>query len=258
MPDAAVSTEMRGRTALMTIYNPPANTLSPKVAEALRGELDDVRRKGGARSIVLTGTGRFFVAGGDLGHFRTLDPVSAERHALRIHEVQAMLRNLPLPVIAAVNGYALGGGCELMLACDTRIADEEAVFGLPEVGLGVIPGAGGTQLLARLVGQGMARRMVFSGERIGAREALARRLVEEVVPAGMAVDAALELAEKVNANAPKAIAAAKQSLNLGAQMPLQDALCMDAALFGSLFHTADTAEGIAAFLEKRSPDFRGE
>ena len=169
-----------------------------------------------------------------------------------------MLRGLPFPVIAAVNGYALGGGCELALACDTRIADEEAIFGLPEVSLGVMPGAGGTQLLARLVGQGLARRMVFSGERIGAREALARRLVEEVVPAGTVVDAALALAEKMNANAPKAIAAAKQSLNLGAQMPLQDALCMDANLFGALFHTADTAEGITAFLEKRRPDYRGE
>jgi enoyl-CoA hydratase/carnithine racemase len=242
---------------IVTIDSKPVNALHPDVSDEILAAVDAAARDGSVRSVVLTGTGKHFVAGGDITYFQTLTPRTAELYALRIQQMQTALQTMGAPVIAAVNGTALGGGCELMMACDIRLAEEQAVIGQPEVGLGIIPGAGGTQMLPRLIPQGIAKRLLFTGERISAREALRIGLVDEVVETGGVLVAALRLAEKINANAPRAVAAAKRAVTLGLQMSLADGLRLEASLFGALFETADVKEGVAAFLEKRKADFRG-
>jgi enoyl-CoA hydratase len=195
------------------------------------------------------------MAGGDIEYFKTLDRSSSERYVLGIQRMQDALGLLPQPVIAAINGTALGGGCELAMACDIRVAAEQAVFGQPEVQLGIIPGAGGTQNLPRLVGAGRAKRLLFTGERISAATALEWGLCDEVVPAGAALSRAQELAAQIAANAPLAVAAAKKAVTLGLQMSLGDAHRFEASLFTTLVETRDFAEGIDAFFAKRPPTF---
>lgn len=247
----------QGATTVVAIDHPPVNALHPDVSDEILAAAEAVAADATVRSVVLTGTGRFFVAGGDIRYFQSLDRRTAELYALRIQHMQNTLHHLRVPVIAAVNGAALGGGCELMMACDIRIADERAVIGQPEVGLGVIPGAGGTQMLPRLVPLGVAKRLLFTGERIAARDALAIGLVDEVVPAGGSLEVALRLAARINANAPLAVAAAKRAANLTLQTSLGDGSRLEAALFADLFQTADVGEGVAAFVAKRAPDFEG-
>lgn len=246
-----------GATMIVTIDNKPVNALHPDVSDEILAAVDAAARDESVRSVVLTGTGKHFVAGGDITYFQTLTPRTAELYALRIQQMQTALQTMGAPVIAAVNGTALGGGCELMMACDIRLAEEQALIGQPEVGLGIIPGAGGTQMLPRLIPLGIAKRLLFTGERIGAREALRIGLVDEVVETGGALAAAVRLAEKINANAPRAVTAAKRAATLGVQMSLADGLRLEASLFGALFETTDVKEGVAAFLEKRKADFRG-
>lgn len=247
----------RDLTTLVVVRNPPVNALHPDVADEILVAVREIAAKGSARTVVLTGVGKYFVAGGDIRYFTSLDAATAEAYALRIQAMQDALQLLTMPVIAAVNGVALGGGCELMMACDIRIADEKALFGLPEVSLGVIPGAGGTQRLPRLVPAGAAKRLLFTGDRISAREALAIGLVDEVVESGGALDAALRLAARINANAPLAVAAAKRAVNLGLQTSLSEGQKVEARLFGDLFNSEDVREGVAAFLDKRAPNFEG-
>lgn len=244
-------------TTVITIDNKPVNALHPDVSDEILQAADAVARDETTRSIIITGTGKHFVAGGDITFFQSLTSRTAELYALKIQQMQTALQTIGTPVIAAINGTALGGGCELMMACDIRIAEEQAVIGQPEVGLGIIPGAGGTQMLPRLVPQGVARRMLFTGERIDARQALRIGLVDEVVETGGALAAALTLAEKINANAPRAVAAAKRAATLGMQMSLCDGLRLEAALFGDLFETIDVKEGVSAFVEKRTARFKG-
>jgi enoyl-CoA hydratase len=244
-------------TVVIAIDNKPVNALHPDVSDEILAAVEDAARDEAIRVLILTGTGKHFVAGGDIAFFQTLTARTAEQYALRIQKMQNTLQTIPIPVIAAVNGTALGGGCELMMACDIRIAEEQALIGQPEVGLGVIPGAGGTQMLPRLVPPGVAKRMLFTGERIGARQAQSIGLVDEVVDTGGALDSALRLAEAIGANAPRAVAAAKRAATLGLQMSLADGLKYEAALFGTLFETEDVKEGVQAFLDKRKPDFSG-
>jgi enoyl-CoA hydratase len=244
-------------TLVVTIDNKPVNALHPDVSTELEACMTSAAREDAVRSIVLTGAGRHFVAGGDIAFFQTLTPRTAELYALGIQRMQTLLQTITTPVIAAVNGTALGGGCELMMACDIRIAEEQAIIGQPEVGLGIIPGAGGTQMLPRLVPQGVAKKLLFTGDRIDAREAHRIGLVDEVVETGGALKAALSLAARINANAPRAVAAAKRASTLGLQMSLADGLKLEAALFGGLFETEDVKEGVNAFLEKRKADFEG-
>jgi enoyl-CoA hydratase len=244
-------------TVVITIDNKPVNALHPDVSDEILAAVEAAARDDQVRSLILTGTGKHFVAGGDIAFFQTLTPGTAELYALRIQQMQNALQTLPVPVIAAVNGTALGGGCELMMACDIRIAEEQSLIGQPEVGLGIIPGAGGTQMLPRLVPWGVAKRLLFTGQRIGAREAQRIGLVDEVVDTGKALSSALTLAGQINASAPRAVAAAKRAVNLGLQMALTEGQKLEAALFGQLFNTSDVKEGVRAFLDKRKPEFRG-
>jgi enoyl-CoA hydratase len=252
-----IKVSRQGTAVVITIDNPPVNALHPQVANEILAAVLTAAEDEGVRTLILTGAGKHFVAGGDIAFFQTLTARSAELYALRIQQMQNTLQTLPIPVIAAVNGTALGGGCELMMACDIRIAEEQALIGQPEVSLGIIPGAGGTQMLPRLVPQGIAKRLLFTGERINARQALGIGLVDEVVETGKALDCALELTGKIEANGPRAVAAAKRAATLGLQMALADGLKLEAALFGQLFETADVKEGVGAFLDKRKPDFKG-
>jgi enoyl-CoA hydratase len=254
-----VKTRAEGEVWIVTIDNPPVNAFHPDVGEALLAAFDEiVAASPAARAVILTGAGRFFMAGGDIRFFQTLDRVSAERYARRIQIIQEVIAHFPCPVIAALNGSALGGGCELMMACDIRIAAADALFGQPEVTLGIIPGAGGTQNLPRLVPVGVAKRLLFTGERIMADEALRIGLVDEVVPAEDVLPAALALAQRIAANAPLAVSAAKRAVNLGLELGLADALRLETSLFAELFKSSDVAEGVAAFLAKRQPTFQGK
>lgn len=254
-----VKVRAEGSVQVVTIDNPPVNAFHPEVGEALLAVFDRIAADTpAARAVVLTGAGRYFMAGGDIRHFRTLEPVSAQRYARRIQAIQEVIANFPCPVIAALNGSALGGGCELMMACDIRIAADEALFGQPEVTLGIIPGAGGTQNLPRLVPVGTAKRLLFTGDRISAAEALRIGLVDEVVPTADALPHAMALAERIARNAPLAVSAAKTAVNLGLELGLSEALRLETTLFAELFRTSDVEEGVAAFLGKRPPDFKGE
>jgi enoyl-CoA hydratase len=254
-----VSGKVDGDICIVTIDNPPVNAFHPDVGEALLAEFDCIaRRPVKARCVILTGAGKYFVAGGDIRHLKTLDETSAERYARRIQIVQEVIQHFPCPVVAAVNGAALGGGCELIMACDIRVASDTALFGQPEVGLGVIPGAGGTQNLPRLVPVGMAKLLLFTGDRISAADALRIGLVDVVVPSDATLDHAMDIARRIASNAPLAVRAAKQAVNVGLELSLAEALRLETRLFAELFRSADVGEGFAAFLEKRPPGFRGE
>lgn len=249
--------EKQGAAAIVTVDNPPVNALHPDVAEEILQAIQLIANDADVRGMVLTGNGRIFIAGGDIQFFPTLEPRTAEMYALGIQHMQAALQALDKPVIAAINGHALGGGCELAMACDIRIADERAKLGQPEVRLGLMPGAGGTQQLPRLMPVGQAKRLLFTGQSIEASQALAFGLVDEVVPAGQALSAALALIEEIAANAPLAVAQIKRAVDLGLTQSLTDGLKLEAALFASLFHTEDCREGVTAFLAKRKPQFKG-
>jgi len=252
-----IRVSQQAATVVITIDNKPVNALHPDVSDEILAAVEAAARDEAIRVLILTGMGKHFVAGGDIAFFQTLTARTAEQYALRIQQMQKALQTISIPVIAAVNGTALGGGCELMMSCDIRIAEEQALIGQPEVGLGVIPGAGGTQMLPRLVPQGVAKRLLFTGERIRAREAQSIGLVDEVVAAGGALDSALRLAETISTNAPRAVAAAKRAATMGLQMSLAEGLKLEAALFGALFETEDVKEGVMAFLDKRKPNFSG-
>jgi len=247
-----------GHACTVRIDNPPVNALHPDVADEIMTAAKAAESDPNVRSLVLTGTGRCFVAGGDIRYFTSLNRVAAEEMALRVQAMQEVLFRLRMPVIAALNGHALGGGCELMMACDIPIAEEQAMIGLTEVRLGLIPGAGGTRMLARLVPLATAKRLLFTGDRITAQEAKNIGLIDQVVPTGESMAAALALAESINAAGPLAVAAAKQSAIAGLDHSLDEGHRREAALFSALFDTADHKEGIEAFLARRTPNFQGK
>ncbi|MBI5605165.1 MAG: enoyl-CoA hydratase/isomerase family protein [Deltaproteobacteria bacterium] len=252
-----VGTAIEGHTAIVTIDNPPINALSPEVTRALSDTFEDLKRNELVRVVILTGKGRAFVAGANIRLFLEMDREKGEKYALAVTEMQQKIEEFNWPVIAAINGYALGGGCELAMACDIRIASSQAVFGQPEVHLGVIPGAGGTQRLPRLLPAGKAKMLLFTGKQIDASEAERIGLVDQVVPAGTEVQEALNLAREIMKVAPVALRFAKKAVNRGMQMSLHDALLMEATLFGELLETEDVKEGVQAFFEKREPRFKG-
>lgn len=245
------------RMAILTVHRPEVrNALDTATVAEFHAALEETRAAR-VQALILTGAGeRAFVSGADIRSIRergrddALNGINSRlMTAVESHEAV---------VIAAVNGYALGGGCELALACDLRIAAESAVFGLPEPGLGIIPGAGGTQRLPRIVGLGRAKEMILTGARWDARRALETGLVSEVVPAGQLLDAARRMAERVLALGPLALRLAKASLNASMQMPLTAGLGYESALQAITFESRDKLEGTTAFLEKRQPRFEGD
>ncbi len=251
-----VRTERRGYVVVVTVDNPPVNALHPDVAAAIGVRCREAADDPDVRAIVITGAGeKHFIAGGDIDFIQSLDPYAAERYVFGVQGMQDSLGLLPQPVIAALNGTTLGGGLELAMACDIRIAEEHAIFGQPEVSLGIIPGAGGTQNLPRLVPIGRAKKLLFTGERISADEALSIGLVDEVVPRGTGLERAVQLGETIARNAPIAVAAAKRAVNVGLQTGLVDGHRVEGSLFAPLTQTEDFKEGTRAFLEKRPPQF---
>lgn len=245
--------EKKGNVAIATIDRPKAlNALNSEVLNDLNTLVDTVNADPEIRVLILTGSGeKAFVAGADIGEMSSLSKAEGEAFGKKGNDVFRRIETLPIPVIAAVNGYALGGGCELSMACDIRIANDTAVFGQPETGLGITPGFGGTQRLARLIGPGMAKQFIYSARNIKADEALRIGLVNAVYPAEELMAAAEKLAETIARNAPIAVRACKKAINEGLEQPMDEAIVLEEKLFGSCFETDDQKEGMGAFLEKR-------
>jgi enoyl-CoA hydratase/3-hydroxyacyl-CoA dehydrogenase len=233
------------------------NAISPEMLEELSRALSELETRDDVRVIVITGSGRAFSAGADVTAFTAANPVNAYIYSRRFQEVLNMIERTPKPVIASINGYALGGGLELALACDIRIASENTVLGQPEINLGLIPGAGGTQRLTRLVGRGKAKELIMLGEPIPAREAERIGLVNRVVPQNQLESETRSLASKLAEKPPIAIMMAKAAVNLGSEAPIYSSLALEASLFSLLFSTEDLIEGVSAFLQKRRPEFKG-
>jgi len=234
------------------------NALNAEVITELGDALDSLRFDDQVRGVILTGAGeKAFVAGADIGELAKMDALSGVQVSRRGQGVFRIIEGFPKPVLAAVGGYALGGGCELALACHLRIASEDARFGLPEVGLGLIPGYGGTVRLARLVGLGRALELILTGEMIDAGRALEVGLVSSVVPREALMDRARALLRKVTKNGPLAVRMALESAYRALDTPMAEALATEASLFGLLASTEDMREGMTAFLEKRKAVFKG-
>jgi enoyl-CoA hydratase len=247
--------------ATITLNRPQVrNALNAALLEQLNDALRAAEADPVVRAIIITGAGdKAFAAGADIGELGALaGSVAGAAAARRGQAVTRTIEGLRVPVIAAVNGFALGGGCELAMAADIRIAGDNAKFGQPEVNLGLIPGYGGTQRLARIAGRGMALYLCLTGELIDAHEALRIGLVERVVPQAQLLDETRRIAATIAAKAPLAVSAAKRAIDEGIALPMTEALAVEALHFGSVVGTADFREGTRAFLEKRSAVFRGE
>jgi enoyl-CoA hydratase len=255
-----VLVERAGAIATITVNRPQVlNALNSQTIDELRRAILDLRHDDSARALILTGAGaKAFVAGADINELATLTPAAGRDHALRGQHVFDLIENMGKPVIAAINGYALGGGCELAMACTIRIAADTARLGQPEVGLGLIPGYAGTQRLTRLVGRGKAMEMMLTGVQITADDAYRIGLVTRVVPAAELMAEARRLAEQLAAQAPLAMRYIMNAVNRGAEMPFAEAAQFEASLFGLVASTDDMREGTAAFLEKRKPAFKGK
>ena len=233
------------------------NALDRQVVEEIGQALLELESEG-PRAIIVTGAGeRAFIAGADIRAMSVMDPLEAKRFSEIGHAAMALLDRSPIPTMAAVNGFALGGGCEVALACDIRIAAENATFGFPEVGLGILPGMGGTQRLPRLIGPALAKELIFTGRRISAGEAREIGLVNRVVDEGEALNTARELAAEISANGPLAVRHAKAAANRTLDVDLISGLEYEADQFALLFATEDAREGMNAFSEKRKPQFEG-
>jgi enoyl-CoA hydratase len=253
-----LSLAISDRVATLTVNRPDKlNALDDATIAELDAAIGDVRSRTDVGGLIVTGAGRAFVAGADIAQLEQLDAIAAKSLAQRGQKVFRRFETSPKPVIAAVNGFALGGGCELALACHIRIASEGAKFGQPEVKLGLIPGYGGTQRLARLVGKGRALQLLMTGEMIDAAEAFRIGLVNRVVPGAELLDAANGMMRLILANAPLAIAQCIEVVNRGYDLPLGEALTLEATAFGLLASTQDKREGTRAFVEKRPAAFTG-
>ena len=247
-----ITYEAEGQIGIITINRPKAlNALNSTVLEELDKTLDAVDLQT-VRCLILTGAGeKSFVAGADIGEMSTLAKAEGEAFGKKGNDVFRKLETFPIPVIAAVNGFALGGGCEISMSCDIRICSENAVFGQPEVGLGITPGFGGTQRLARIVGTGKAKEMIYGARNIKAEEAYRIGLVNNVYPLEELMPAAKKLAATIARNAPIAVRNCKRAINEGLQVDMDQAVVIEEKLFGNCFETYDQKEGMAAFLEKR-------
>ena len=251
--------EIQDRVGRVTINRPKVlNALNEKTVQEIHAVFSSLRDNADVGVVILTGAGeKAFVAGADINELAVMTPLQGEASSKLGQAALREIETLGKPVIAAINGFALGGGCELALACHMRFASENAKLGLPEVGLGIIPGYGGTQRMARLLGKGKALELICTGDRISAAEAERIGLVNKVVPADQLMATAEEMARKIMSRGPLAIRAAIEAVMRGSEMPLEEGQFLEAALFGLLCASDDTKEGMAAFLEKRPAQFKG-
>ena len=256
---ANVLYEKKGAIAYVTVNRPKLlNALNTQTWRDLRTAFEDAQNDANVRGVILTGAGdKAFIAGADIGELAHATAIDTERSSRFGQGVLDLVENLGKPVIAAVNGFALGGGCETSMACTMRIAVEHAKFGQPEVKLGLLPGAGGTQRLPRLVGKGRALQLILSGEMISAQEAYRIGLVNEVVPAADLIPRAEAILKEIAANAPIAIKYSLEAVNKGMDTSQSEGFALEASYFGLCAGTEDKKEGTAAFLEKRAPQFHG-
>jgi enoyl-CoA hydratase len=259
MPFENILWKVEDGVGIATVNRPKAlNALDVKTIEELAEVVETARRDPAVRALVLTGAGdKAFVAGADIAAMSAMSPVEARRFADRGHRLGAALERLEIPTVAAVNGFALGGGCELAMACDLVYASEKAKFGQPEVNLGLIPGFGGTQRLTRRVGLMRAKEMVFTGDFYDARKAMEMGLVLEVLPPEKLLEHAVAQAKKISGKGPVAVAQAKRALETGADADLHAATELEIQAFALCFGTEDAREGMKAFLEKRPARFNG-
>jgi enoyl-CoA hydratase len=251
--------EKKGEIAYVTLNRPKVlNALNQRTWENLRTAFEDARDDAQIRGVILTGAGdKAFIAGADISELAHVTAVEAEKSSSYGQAVLDLIENLGKPVIAAINGFALGGGCETAMACTIRVAAENAKFGQPEVTLGLIPGGGGTQRLPRLVGKGRALQIILSGEIISAEEAYRIGLVNEVVAAAELITRAEAILKQIFANAPLAVKYSLEAVNKGLETSQAEGLSLEASLFGLCAGTDDKNEGTQAFLEKRKPQFQG-
>jgi enoyl-CoA hydratase/carnithine racemase len=251
--------EKKNSIAYVTVNRPKVlNALNMATMEELRAAFTDIKNDAAVRATILTGSGeKAFIAGADIGELSKHDAVSGKEYTHRGQSALDLIENLGKPVIACINGFALGGGCEIAMACSIRLASSNAKLGQPEVKLGIIPGYGGTQRLPRLVGRGIAMQLVLTGEMISAEEAHRIGLVNEVVAPAELIPRAEAIAQKIIANAPLAVQYAMEAVNHGLDLPLAEALYLEATLFGVCCATEDKKEGTTAFLEKRAAAFKG-
>ena len=255
----SVEVSREGAVAVVTVNRPEAlNAIDLETITVLRDRLRELAGDDGVRAVVLTGSGeKAFIAGADIKYMSTLTVLQARAWGALGHECATLLETMPKATVAAVNGFALGGGCEMALGCDIRYASTRARLGQPEINLGILPGWGGSQRLARVVGLGIAKELIFTGRMVDADEALRIGLVNAVFAPEELMGKALELAASLAAKSPAALAFAKQATNLSLQGALADGLAQEATLFAALFATEDQSEGMGAFIEKRTPGFTG-
>jgi len=261
MTGEPVREETRDGIRILTVDRPEKlNALNAAVLEALEARVREAEADGALRCLIVTGAGeKAFIAGADIGELVKLTPLDGREHARRGQAVVERIENLPIPSIAAINGYAYGGGLELALACTLRVASENARMGLPETSLGILPGYGGTQRLARLLGTSRAAELILTSEKgITAADAGRLGLVNRVVPAGQALAAAMDMALAIVKNGPIACRYALEAIRRGSEMPLSEGLAYEATLFGLCASTQDMKEGMTAFLEKRPAKFTGQ
>lgn len=256
---ANVRYEKKGSIAYVTINRPKVlNALNTPTWTDLRAAFEDAKADASVQGVILTGAGdKAFIAGADISELAHVDAYEAEESSRFGQSVLDLIENLGKPVIAAINGFALGGGCETAMACTIRIAAEHAKFGQPEVKLGLLPGGGGTQRLPRLVGKGRALQLILTGDTISAQEAYRIGLVNEIVPAAGLIERAETILKQIAANAPIAVKFSLQAANKGLETSQDEGLALEASYFGICAATEDKKEGTSAFLEKRAPKFRG-
>lgn len=248
--------ELKEGIAILTINNPQSlNALNTAILKELNSAIESLREVKDLRVLIITGVGKAFVAGADIKEMSGLNAVSGKEFGRIGSDVFRAIETFDVPVIAAVNGFALGGGCELALACDIRVASENAKFGQPEVGLGIIPGFSGTQRLSKIIGEGNAKELIFTGDIIDVQQAYRVGLVNKIAPAEELLDVAMGIAGKIAKNAPIAVKFAKQAINIGSNVDIDSGIAVENNLFGLCFSTEDQKNGMQAFIKREKCTF---
>jgi len=255
-----ITVEKEDKIAVLTINRPKVlNSLNAETLAEIDAALEEMKRDSQIRALIITGAGdRAFIAGADIVYMSKLSPLEAKDFSRLGQVVFSKIENLPIPVIAAINGFALGGGCELACACDIRIASDKAKFGQPEVNLGLLPGFGGTQRLTRLVNPGLAKEIIFTADTYDVQFAQQIGLVNHIVPADELLSYCKDMAKRIAARGPVAVKLSKEAINEGLEMDVEKALIHEADLFGLVFTTSDHQEGMEAFINKRKPEFKNQ